>query len=127
MGQMAIRAIGYVENAFEDQVPHDASSVESRLVLDSALKDGVLGLEPGAEILVIFWFHRASGFELLQHPRGDQRRPKRGVFSLRSPHRPNPIGVSRVRLTGVHGSVLRVVGLDALNGTPILDLKPVEK
>jgi len=95
-------------------------------VLDSSLRDGVQGLEPGAEILIIFWFHRASGFELLQHPRGDQRRPKRGVFSLRSPHRPNPIGVSRVRLTGVDESVLRVVGLDALNGTPILDLKPVD-
>ena len=127
MSQLAIRAIGHVENAFEDHVPHDVSSEESRLVLDSSLRDGVQGLEPGAEILIIFWFHRASGFELLQHPRGDQRRPKRGVFSLRSPHRPNPIGASRVRLTGVDGSVLRVVGLDALNGTPILDLKPVEK
>ena len=127
MEQMVVRAIGYVENAYEDHVPHEASSGESRLVLDSSLRDGLRGLEPGAEILVIFWFHRASGCELLQHPRGDQRRSKRGVFSLRSPLRPNPIGVSQVRLTGVHGSVLRVVGLDALNGTPILDLKPIDK
>jgi tRNA (Thr-GGU) A37 N-methylase len=70
-----------------------------------------------------FYFHRSAGYELSQHPRGDRTRPKRGVFTLRSPRRPNPIGVTVVDLLGVEGNVLRVRGLDACNGTPILDLK----
>ena len=94
---------------------------------DSSLSDGPQGLEPGDDILALFWFHRSDGFELLQHPRGDTCRAKRGVFTLRSPHRPNPIGLTRVRLFHVEGEVLRVEGLDALNGTPILDLKPVDR
>jgi tRNA-Thr(GGU) m(6)t(6)A37 methyltransferase TsaA len=61
---------------------------------------------------------------LLQHPRGDQGQPQRGVFALRSPHRPNPIGVTIVNLLAVERNVLRVSGLDAINGTPVLDLKP---
>jgi tRNA-Thr(GGU) m(6)t(6)A37 methyltransferase TsaA len=121
------RSIGYVESGFEDHVPRDVSQEESSLVLDSSLADGLHGLEPGDEIMVLFWFHRSQGFELLQHPRGDERRPKRGVFTLRSPHRPNPIGVTRVRIVGIEGGVVRVLGLDALNGTPILDLKPVDR
>jgi tRNA-Thr(GGU) m(6)t(6)A37 methyltransferase TsaA len=61
---------------------------------------------------------------LLQHPRGDRNRPRRGVFALRSPRRPNPIGITVVDLIDVQGNVLRVQGLDAINGTPVLDIKP---
>ena len=73
--------------------------------------------------MVLFYFHRSTGYELSQHPCGDRTRPKRGVFTLRSPHRPNPIGVTVVELLAINGNVLRVRGLDACNGTPILDLK----
>jgi formylmethanofuran dehydrogenase subunit E len=74
--------------------------------------------------MVVFYFHRSRGFDLLQHPRGDKSRPRRGVFSLRSPRRPNPIGVTVVDLVAIDGNVLHVQGLDAINGTPVLDLKP---
>ena len=76
-------------------------------------------------LLVVFVFHRSEGHELLQHPRGDRSRPKRGVFALRSPNRPNPIGVTEVELIAIEGSILTVRGLDAIDGTPVLDLKPV--
>jgi tRNA-Thr(GGU) m(6)t(6)A37 methyltransferase TsaA len=72
----------------------------------------------------VFYFHHAQGFDLLQHPRRDTARPRRGVFALRSPRRPNPIGVTVVDLLSVEGNVLRVRGLDAIDGTPVLDLKP---
>ena len=75
--------------------------------------------------MVVFHFHRSRGYELLQHPRGDPSRPRRGVFALRSPRRPNPIGLTVVDLLAIEGNVLRVRGLDAFAGTPVLDLKPV--
>lgn len=120
-----LRAIGHVENEFDEPAaPDEIRAVESRLVIEPALVEGLKGLEPGQQIMVVFYFHRAEGFELLQHPRGDQNRPKRGVFALCSPKRPNPIGVTVVDLIGVEDNVLRVRGLDAINRTPVLDLKP---
>jgi tRNA-Thr(GGU) m(6)t(6)A37 methyltransferase TsaA len=122
---IVLRAIGRVENAFDEPAPApDIRAVESRIILDPSLKEGLKGLDPGQRIMVVFCFHRSQGFDLLQHPRGDRSRPRRGVFTLRSPYRPNPIGVTMVDLVAVDGNVLRVRGLDALNGTPVLDLKP---
>ena len=87
---------------------------------------GLKGLEPGRQVMVVFHFHRAppGQYDLCQHPRGDSSRPRRGVFALCSPHRPNPIGVTVVDLVAIEGNVLRVRGLDAINDTPVLDLKP---
>jgi len=121
-----VRAIGHVENDFNGpSMPDDAISAESRIILDPSLVNGLKGLEPGQQIMVVFYFHRSEGFDLLQYPRGDRSRPQRGVFSLRSPRRPNPIGVTMVELIDIKGNVLTVRGLDAINGTPILDMKPV--
>jgi tRNA-Thr(GGU) m(6)t(6)A37 methyltransferase TsaA len=119
------RAIGRVENDFDEPAPPpEIQAVESRIVIDPSLTEGLKGLEPGRRLMVVFCFHRSQGFDLLQHPRGNRSRPRRGVFALRSPRRPNPIGVTVVDLVSVEGNVLRVRGLDAINGTPVLDLKP---
>ena len=114
-----------MENDFDELAPPpEIRAVESRIVLDPFLVKGLTGLELGQRIMVIFYFHRSQGFELLQHPRGDRSRTRRGVFALRTPRRPNPIGVTVVELVAVEGNVLRVQGLDAIDGTPVLDLKP---
>lgn len=119
-------AIGHVENPFNDPTSAETlRAAESRIVLEPEFALGLKGLEAGRRVLVVFVFHRSQGFELMQHPRGDRSRAKRGVFSLRSPRRPNAIGVSEVDLVAIEGNTLRVRRLDALNGTPILDLKPV--
>ena len=119
------RAIGHVENEFDEPAPaHAIRAAESRIVIDVSLTEGLKGLEPGRRIMVIFYFHLSQGFDLLQHPQGDKGRPRRGVFALRSPRRPNPVGVTVVDLVDVEGNVLRVRGLDAINDTPVLDLKP---
>ena len=97
---------------------------ESRIILSAEVAPGLEGLEKEPRILVVFHFHRSEGWDLFQHPRGDTSRPKRGVFALRSPRRPNGIGVSEVELLEIKGNVLRVQGLDAVDGTPVLDLKP---
>lgn len=122
---LRLRAIGRVENEFDEPAaPEQIRAVESRIILDPSLVEGLQSLEPGQQIMVVFYFHRSEGYDLLQHPRGNQSRPKRGVFALRSPRRPNPIGVTVVELAGIEGNVLRVRGLDAIDGTPVLDLKP---
>ena len=119
------QAIGHVENVFDEPAPpSEIGAVESRIVLDPSLTEGLKGLDSGMRIMVVFCFHRSQGFDLLQHPRGDRSRPLRGVFALRSPRRPNPIGITVVDLVTVDGNILRVRGLDAINGTPVLDLKP---
>ena len=117
-------AIGHVENAFDvPTAPDQIKAIESRIVLDPTLAKGLQGLEAGQRLMVVFYFHRSQGYELRQHPRGDRTREPRGVFTLHSPHRPNPIGVTTVELVEIAGNVLTVRGLDAINGTPVLDLK----
>jgi tRNA-Thr(GGU) m(6)t(6)A37 methyltransferase TsaA len=118
--------IGVVQNRFDQSAsPDEIRADRSKIVIDGALADGLTGLEPGQQIMVIFYFHKApEAYALRQHPRGDRNRPPRGVFALRIPRRPNPIGVTVVDLIGVEGNVLYVKGLDALNGTPVLDIKP---
>ena len=117
--------IGYVER---DEKGGGLSGDElrarpARIVLDPALADGLLGLEPGSDVVVLYYLHRATGYDLQVHPRGDPSRPLRGVFTTRSPRRPNPIAIPTVRLQRVEGNVLEVVGLDALDGSPVLDIK----
>jgi tRNA-Thr(GGU) m(6)t(6)A37 methyltransferase TsaA len=117
--------IGYIENGFlESSHREQMRASESRIILDPNLVTGIQGLEPGHQVMVIFHFDRAQDFELLQHPRGDRSRARRGVFSLRSPRRPNPIGVTVVEVLSIDENVLTVGGLDAFDGTPVLDLKP---
>jgi tRNA-Thr(GGU) m(6)t(6)A37 methyltransferase TsaA len=125
-GIFKFRAIGYVENELgEGTRAEELRASPSRIVLAPDLVEGLTGLELGREVMVLFVFHRAEGFDLLQHPRGDRSRPKRGVFTLRSPRRPNPIGVTEVEVVSIEGNILTVRGLDAIHGTPVLDIKPV--
>lgn len=118
--------IGYVENQFDRPTSVDEMRMsESRIVVNEDLAEGLGGIEEFEKLLVVFHFHLApEDYELRQHPQGDVSRPKRGVFSLCSPRRPNPIGVTIVELVRVEENVLLVRGLDAFNGSPILDIKP---
>ena len=123
--QINLTPIGYVANKFSTGTdPEKIRKSESTITLSPHLKDGLYGLEPGQQVMVIFFFHKSQDYKLHQPPHGDPSLPPRGVFALRSPHRPNPIGVTVVDLLAVEGNTLRVRGLDALNGTPVLDIKP---
>jgi tRNA-Thr(GGU) m(6)t(6)A37 methyltransferase TsaA len=122
---VTLKPIGHVENDYPLGTPGETLKAgESRIVLNPELEGGLLGLEKETRILVIFFFHKSVGWDLLQHPKGDYTREKRGVFALRSPRRPNGIGVTEVELLGIRENVLTVRGLDAVDGTPVLDLKP---
>jgi tRNA-Thr(GGU) m(6)t(6)A37 methyltransferase TsaA len=103
----------------------DEGAPDAWLELDPSVAPALRGVEPGAELVVLTWLHLARRDVLLTHPRGDRTRPEAGVFATRSPHRPNPVGLHTVRVLAVEGARVRVRGLEALDGTPVLDLKPV--
>lgn len=118
--------IGYVQNDFDaPTTPETIAAAESRIVVAPEFVEGLTGLEAGQRVMIVFHFHLVQSYVLLQHPRGNLSRSKRGVFALHTPYRPNPIGVTVVDLLSVEGNVLRVRGLDALNSTPVLDIKLV--
>jgi tRNA-Thr(GGU) m(6)t(6)A37 methyltransferase TsaA len=87
--------------------------------------NGLRGLETGDEIIVITWFHRARRNILEVHPRSDRRNPLTGVFATRSPDRPNPLGLHPVVVRAIDGNRLRIGPIEAIDGTPVVDIKPV--
>jgi tRNA-Thr(GGU) m(6)t(6)A37 methyltransferase TsaA len=125
-GAVLLKPIGWVRTEAA-RVPRNwwLSDVEGRLEIDPALAEGLRDVRPGQRLLVLFHLHHSPAFSL---DRLVQKPPHRdrpmGVFSICSPVRPNPIGLSVVEVLEVNGSTLRVRGLDMLDGTPILDLKP---
>ena len=124
-----VRPIGVVESPLRDldQAPKqgDEGAPDAWLVFEPPVRAGLEGLEPGDEVVLLTWLDRASRDVLRVHPRGDASRAEQGVFTTRSPDRPNPIGLHRVVVLTVDGPRVRVSGLEAIDGTPIVDLKPV--
>lgn len=121
---VTMRPIGIVSSSVDELLRPDViKSLPSRIIVNAALNAGLEGLEGNQRLLVVFQFNRLAGFDLLQHPKNDPSKAKRGVFALHSPQRPNPIGVTEVDLLRREGNILHVRGLDAVNGTPVLDLK----
>jgi tRNA-Thr(GGU) m(6)t(6)A37 methyltransferase TsaA len=124
-----LRPVGWVESPLVDRelAPRqgDEGAPESWLVLDPALREAMRDLEVGSEVIVLTWLDRARRDVLAVHPRGDQHAPLRGVFSTRSPDRPNPIGLHTVRIVAIEETRIRVRNLEAIDRTPILDIKPV--
>jgi len=124
-----VKAIGRVESSLKDlaEAPRqaDEGAPEASLVFDPSVLHGLGGLRAGDEVFLLTWLDRAQRDVLTVHPRGDTSRPKEGVFNTRSPHRPNPIGLHRVEITAIDGLRLHVRHLEAVNGTPIIDVKPL--
>ncbi|GHF87489.1 tRNA (N6-threonylcarbamoyladenosine(37)-N6)-methyltransferase TrmO [Kitasatospora xanthocidica] len=124
-----VRAIGRVESPLTERAgaprQGDEGAPEAWLVFDPSVTRGLRDLAVGQEVLLLTWLDRADREVLAVHPRGDRSRPETGVFATRSPDRPNPIGLHRVTVLAVDGPRLRVSGLEAIDGTPVLDVKPV--
>jgi tRNA-Thr(GGU) m(6)t(6)A37 methyltransferase TsaA len=129
MPRYEIVPIGWVESPLTDRVQAprqgDEGAPPAWIVFEPAVAEGIRDLEPGTEVLVLTWLDRAQRDELVTRPRGDPASPLRGVFSTRSPDRPNPIGLHRVRIAEVAGLRMLVHGLEAIDGTPVADVKPV--
>ena len=125
---MDLVAIGAVESPLTDlsTAPKqgDEGAPEATLVFEARFADALDGIVAGADLLVLTWLHQADRTVLRVHPRRDPSNPERGVFSTRSPDRPNPIGLHRVRVVAVDGLRVRVRDLEVVDGTPVIDVKP---
>lgn len=120
--------IGTVKCAVTEMSQGGWAKINSEIHLDPQLAGGLQGLDGYSHILVAFFLDRAQGFDpatqLLRKPRGREDMQAVGVFAQRTKYRPNPLGITAVQLLGIEGNVLKVRGLDALDGTPVLDIKP---
>jgi len=124
-----VEAIGHVESSLTDlaAAPKQGfeGGAEAWLAIDERVREGLAGLAAGDELIVLTWLDRAEREVLRVHPRDDPANPLRGVFGTRSADRPNPIGLHEVELLAIEGNRLRVRPLEAVDGTPVVDLKPV--
>ncbi len=126
---MELTAIGTVESPLTDraQAPKQGreGSPEAWLVFEDRFAEALDGIAAGDDVLVFTWLHRANREVLRVHPRDDVSNPEQGVFNTRSSDRPNPIGLHRVHVLELDGPRLRVADLEAIDGTPVIDVKPV--
>lgn len=127
--EYTLRPVGHVESPLTDRsaAPRqpDEGAPEAWLVFDDRYAPALDGVAPGTDVLLLTWLDRANRDTLTVRPRGDAARPLTGVFATRAPDRPNPIGLHTVHVLAVAGTRVRVRSLEAIDGTPILDVKPL--
>ena len=127
--ELLLRPVGVVRSELLDRevapMQGDEGAPDAWIELRPEVARAAASLAPGDELLVLTWFHEADRSVLEVHPRSDPSRPLTGVFSTRSPDRPNPVGLHRVRVLAVEKQRIRVGPLEAIDGTPVIDLKPV--
>jgi tRNA-Thr(GGU) m(6)t(6)A37 methyltransferase TsaA len=127
-GAYQVHPIGWVRSSLVDlsaaPKQSDEGAPEAELVFGAEFVEGLKDLHAGETIWVLTWLDRAARDVLVVHPRDDVTRPQQGVFSTRSADRPNPIGLHRVEISSIDGSTVRVCHLEAIDGTPIIDVKP---
>ena len=129
MTEHVVQPIGYLRSELKDPATapkfYTEGAPDAWLELEAAYVAGLERLEVGQELIVITWLHLAQRDVLRVHPRGDPANPLTGVFLTRSPDRPNPLGLHRARVRAVEGHRLRIGPIEAVDGTPVVDLKPV--
>ncbi len=124
---IVLKPIAWVKNNVRGPGKHDWSQVESEILFEPDFEDALDGVEEFSHITVLFWMHQAPTWDSSTpkvHPQRRQDLPLVGVLATHSPFRPNPLGITNVQLLERKGSVLRVIGLDAIDGTPVVDIKP---
>jgi tRNA-Thr(GGU) m(6)t(6)A37 methyltransferase TsaA len=128
MTVITLTPIGVVKCPVTEMSRGNWASIDSEIHMEPEYVRGLNGLEGFSHVIVVFYLHQIGGFDprtqLLRRPRGMENVHEVGVFAQRTKYRPNPIGVTAVELRGIAGNVLAVRGLDALDGTPVVDIKP---
>lgn len=124
-----IMPVGFVESSITDRndAPSqgDEGAPDVWIVIDKDVSEGLEGLCAGQGVIILTWFHHSKRDVLKLHPRWDKRNPLTGVFATRSPDRPNPIGLHTVTILQISGNRIKVGPLEAIDGTPVIDIKPV--
>jgi tRNA-Thr(GGU) m(6)t(6)A37 methyltransferase TsaA len=128
-GDFVLQPVGHIRSILRhrDEAPRQGSegAPDAWLEVDPAFARALHGIASGDEVIGITWLHRADRGVLETHPRNDPRTPLAGVFATRSPDRPNPLGLHRVAVREISGNRLRIGPIEAIDGTPVVDVKPV--
>ena len=128
MSAICLRTVGYVKtDAVGDEIRN--KKVVSRIVFREDLTEALEGVEEFSHLFVLFWLHKMPDDDkqiMKVHPRGRKDMPLLGIYATRTPRRPNPIGLTRVKLLNIENNILTVQGLDAYDGTPVIDIKPFD-
>jgi len=128
VGSYAVTVIGTVESTLTDRAgaprQGDEGAPDAWIAVNAAYAAALDGIAVGDRLVLLTWLHLGARDQLRTHPRGDTNRPEQGVFSTRSPDRPNPIGLHSVEVLAIDGTRLRVAPLEAIAGTPVIDIKP---
>lgn len=129
METYVLEPIGFIQSPVKNRDEAAKQGYEGApdvwLVVNDNVAKALEGTMPDDEVILITWFHRSSRDVLAVYPRGDKRNPLTGVFATRSPDRPNPLGLHRVKVLEIKGTSLKVGPLEAIDGTPVVDIKPV--
>lgn len=123
-GSIFIKPLGVARNKIEQPMSSGWNDVITDIIIDKKYAEGLDGIEDYSHIVVVYWFSKEEECHMKHHPQGNKDVPFIGIFACRCPQRPNPIGISTVELVERKNNVIKVKGLDILNGTPILDIKP---
>jgi tRNA-Thr(GGU) m(6)t(6)A37 methyltransferase TsaA len=127
--EYSLYPVGFIHSPLKhrEEAPRQGGkgAPDAWLEVNPTLADGLDGIAAGDEIIVITWFHQAHRDILKLHPRGDKTMPLTGVFATRSPDRPNPLGLHRVTVLEIDGHRLKVGPIEAIDETPVVDIKPV--
>jgi tRNA-Thr(GGU) m(6)t(6)A37 methyltransferase TsaA len=126
--KICLEPVGFVKTKAVGKEVRDKNII-SQIVFREELTEALEGIQEFSHLFVLFWLHKTSDKDkriMKVRPRGRRDMPLLGIFATRTPHRPNPIGLTRVKLLGVEGNVVTVQGLDAFDGTPVLDIKPFD-
>jgi tRNA-Thr(GGU) m(6)t(6)A37 methyltransferase TsaA len=126
--KICLEPVGFVKTKAVGKEVRDKNII-SQIVFREELTEALEGIQEFSHLFVLFWLHKTSNKDkriMKVRPRGRRDMPLLGIFATRTPHRPNPIGLTRVKLLGVEGNVVTVQGLDAFDGTPVLDIKPFD-
>ncbi len=122
----ALYPIGIVRSEIREPMPPERFKNRTSIIaIDESYREALEGITKGKKVLVLFIFHRSHGFSVKVHPKGEKGRPLKGLFSTCSPSRPNPVGATVVEVIEKRGCLLTVKGLDAIDETPVIDIKPV--
>ena len=125
--EIVMRPIGVIRSPVKEGIDENWGDVISEVHMDAAFKDGLKGLQAFSHVIVVFYLHKSSfnaAEDLLRRPQGRSDMPTVGIFAQRAKHRPNPLGITAARILEIKENVLFVQGLDAIDRTPVIDLKP---
>lgn len=123
-GNITIRPLGIAKNNASKPTLPGWKDIETQIEIDKAYADGLDGIEDYSHVIIVYWMDKETECHLKHHPQGGEDVPYVGIFACRCPQRPNRIAISTIELLSRNGNILKVKGLDIVDGTPILDIKP---